>query len=85
MFKKGKTTMSLTGTEVLTQHEADVLKFILDTTVERWGEDNDKQIQYMADDPSLTSLDDMLETTQFLSELPNVVLAIRNKLFPGRN
>ncbi len=77
--------MSITDTRELTPAEVDLLRFILDTTAERWSEDNETQIQYAADDPSYQSIDEMLATTKTLSDLPSMVASIRNKLFPGEN
>lgn len=77
--------MSITDTSVLTPAEADLLKFILDTTAERWTEDNDKQVQQVADDPSYSSIEEMLSTAETLSNLPGLVTSIRNKLFSARS
>ena len=77
--------MSITDTSVLTPAEQDLLKFILDTTAERWADDNDTQVQQVADDPSYSSMDEMLATAKTLSDLPLLVASIRNKLFPSGN
>lgn len=74
--------MTVTSTSALTNDEQDLLRFLLNLTAERWTAETEDQIQYVADDPSIDSMDHLLDTTKSLADLPRMVLSIRDKLFP---
>jgi hypothetical protein len=59
--------------------EADVLRFILDETIERWEDQSEGQLRTLSGD-MYKSLDQELDVFQFLAGLPNLVRQIRKRL-----
>ncbi len=64
----------------LREEETDVLRFILDETLERWSDESEGQLNNLASDPALDTLDKLLEAAQCLGGLPDLVRGIRRKL-----
>ena len=64
----------------LREEETDVLRFILDETLERWSDESEGQLNNLASDPALDTIDTLLEVAECLGGLPNLVRGIRRKL-----
>jgi hypothetical protein len=66
-------------TLVLEDVQADVLMFILDTTIEQWASQQEGQLGLIADDPMFTSWEALQEAAGTLVDLTTTAKRIREK------
>jgi hypothetical protein len=68
------------ATLVLSDLEEEVIRFVLDTTLEQWEDQAEGQRNIMAGDPSLTSLEQLLELTGDMDKLYKTLKRVRARL-----
>jgi hypothetical protein len=65
---------------VLNDLEEDILKFVLDMVIEEWEDKAEGQFKIMATDPSITTLEELLEVTGSVAEMQKTLQRIRFRI-----
>jgi hypothetical protein len=63
------------------QKDADLLAFLLDTTIEKWKEEQEGQQAIIASDPELLTLEALVEATGGYAEMVSRLGVMRNNLY----
>jgi hypothetical protein len=62
----------------LEDEQEELLRFILDTTIERWTDEEEGQLEAVAADPSFKSFEELTEATGYIHELLERLKALRH-------